>query len=357
MKICTNLSLRQKQRLSTDTFCRRHWYKFLNMRSTFLKITPGLSFVFILICLQPTTVYAQSGLQRYTYTHPQMGTVFTLIFYTEKDSAAASAIATNVFARVDTLNAIFSDYIPDSELNRLSDKAGTGDKVKISNELWNIMRLANKYSKASSGNFDITVGAITRLWRKARHMQEMPDSARLQSALSTVGFQSIKFYKRHRVELLRKGTRLDLGGIAQGYAADECLHVLKKSGINIALADAGGDIALADAPPGTNGWSIERAVDRAGKTDTEIMYLSNCGITTSGAKYRFFEHNGIRYSHIVNPRTSLGMTHRNLVTVKAPNAVIADAWATALSVMSEADWLHLRPKHRELTVWIATLTL
>ena len=326
----------------------------------FVLDTHKLMRLFVLICflIHGFSSEAQSPLHRYTYTHPQMGTVFTLIFYSEKDSTEASAIAATVFARVDTLNAIFSDYIPESELSRLSDKAGSGEKVKISNELWEIMRLADKFSKASNGNFDITVGAITRLWRKARHMQEMPDSARLQTALTTVGFQSIKFYKKHRVELLRKGTRLDLGGIAQGYAADECLRLLKKSGIKMALADAGGDIALGDAPPGTNGWSIERAVDRGGaSTDTEILYLSNCGITTSGAKYRFFEHNGIRYSHIVNPRTGLGMTHRNLVTVKAPNAVTADAWATALSVMSEAYWLHLRPKHRELTVWIATLNL
>ncbi len=300
---------------------------------------------------------AQTPAQRFTFQHPQMGTVFNVVFFANMDSVAARAVAAKVFARIDTLNAIYSDYLPESELSRLSDKAGSGEKVKVSPEMWDILRLANQYSRASNGCFDVTVGAVTRLWRKARNMKELPDTSRITAARATVGYASIQFYKGHRVRLGKKGTRLDLGGIAQGYAADDCLQLLKKAGISRALVDAGGDIALGDPPPGTTGWTIERATGNDGPEKTVVMTLSNCGITTSGAQYRFFESGGVRYSHIVDPRTGWGMTHRHLVTVQAPNAVTADAWATALSVMSEKEWLTLRRKHKDLKVWIAQLPL
>lgn len=268
--------------------------------------------------------------QRYEFSHPQMGTVFRLVFYTEKDSVNAQAIAARIFDRVDTLNAIFSDYLPESELNRLSDQSGSGKKVHVSEELWKILRQSKRFAKASNGAFDPTVGALTRLWRRARNLKEPPDSARIVAALKTVNYRSIRFYKNRRVQLKLKGTRLDLGGIAQGYAADECLALLKAAGISSALADAGGDIAIGDAPPWAKGWNIERITSDSTK---ETLVLGNCGITTSGATYRYFEAaNGVRYSHIVDPRTGWGITQPRLVTVLAPNAITADAWATALSV-------------------------
>jgi len=284
-------------------------------------------FPFNLLLLLPVLLPAQ---QRYEFSHPQMGTVFRLVFYTEKDSVSAQAIAARIFARVDTLNAIFSDYLPESELSRLSDQAGIGKKVPVSKELWEILRLSKSYAKASDGAFDPTIGALTRLWRRARNLKEPPDLARIVAALETVDYRSIRLYKNRRVQLKLKGTRLDLGGIAQGYAADECLALLRATGISSALADAGGDIVLGHAPPGNKGWAIERPLT---DSTTETLFLANCGITTSGATYRYFEAaNGMRYSHIIDPRTGWGITQPRLVTILAPNAITADAWATALSV-------------------------
>lgn len=304
---------------------------------------------FNLLLLIPVLLNAQ---QRYEFSHPQMGTVFRLVFYTEKDSATAQSIAKQVFDRVDTLNAIFSDYLPESELNRLSDKAGSGKKIQVSEPLWEILRLSKSYAKASKGAFDPTVGALTRLWRRARNLKEPPDSTRIAAALETVDYRSIRLYKNRRVQLKLKGTRLDLGGIAQGYAADECLSILKAAGISIALADAGGDIALGAAPPGVKGWHIERITSDSIK---ETLVLANCGITTSGATYRYFEAaNGVRYSHIVDPRTGWGITQPRLVTVLAPNAVTADAWATALSVSRKVN-----PKVRlfDIKVWMMGINI
>lgn len=311
----------------------------------------SLLLVFLFFYLFPQILPAQTTLHRYEFSHPQMGTVFRLAFYTEKDSITAAATAARVFRRVDTLNRIFSDYLPESELNRLSDQAGRKEPVAVSAELADILWRARRFSKATNGAFDVTVGALTRLWRRARNMQEMPDPARLQSALQTVGWRSVQFTGKQQLRLARPGARLDLGGIAQGYAADECLRVLRTAGINRALADAGGDIALGDAPPGVAGWRIE--IPGARPDNPEILYLANCGITTSGATYRYLEINGIRYSHIVNPKTGLGLTHRILVTVQAPDATTADAWATAISVGGAAGWGKWKKRRYRIKVWLA----
>ncbi len=125
--------------------------------------------------------------------------------------------------------------------------------------------------------------------------------------------------------------KLDFGGIGQGFAADECLKILReKHGIRHALADAGGDIALGDAPPGERGWRIEIPAPDSQRT---TLFLKNCGITTSGATYRFFEVGGTRYSHIIDPRTGWGVPDRSSVTIIAPTGLAADALATAASVL------------------------
>ena len=263
---------------------------------------------------------------RFEYRHPQMGTVFKLVLYAP-DSTVAQRAAQATFARVDTLNAILSDYLPESELNRLCAQAGTGRKIRVSHDLWTVLRLSDKFSKQSNGAFDATIGPLTRLWRRARNLKAVPDSAKVEQAKALVGYKMVHFYpRRHRVRLAKRGMQLDFGGIAQGYAADACLEVLRQFKITQALADAGGDIALGDPPPGQIGWEV--AVPSTGQT----LVLSRCGITSSGASQRFLEVNGVRYSHIIDPRTGWGLTHTSIVTVKAPNATTADAWATALSV-------------------------
>ena len=142
---------------------------------------------------------------------------------------------------------------------------------------------------------------------------------------------------------------LDLGGIAQGWAADDCLKILHQLGVDIALVDAGGDIALGAAPPGEKGWAIEIPALNEGK---KTLFLQNCGITTSGATYRFLELDGKRYSHIIDPRTGMALTHHTLVTVMAPNATTADAWATAISVLGDVGRKIALKSTKKLDIWL-----
>ncbi len=300
-------------------------------------------------------VGAQAPLSRFEFEHQQMGTLFRIIFYAS-DSSQAANCAMGVFHLVDSFNRIFSDYQSDSELNRLC--ATHGQKVAVSTDLWKILRLANQISKESKGAFDVSIGPLSRLWRRARHLQEMPESRHIEEAVKLVNYRYIRFYKRRKQILLAKpGMQLDLGGIAQGYAADACLEYLKKCGYPNALVDAGGDIALGAPPPNETGWKIEvPIVTDSTEMQMTTLLLSHCGITSSGAKYKYLEFNGIRYSHIIDPRTGYGLTHRNWVTVMAPNAVQADVWATALSV-DGYNTCHLKRPFRGVKFWVTRHTL
>ncbi len=259
-----------------------------------------------------------------------MGTDVRIVLYAT-DSLVATEAAESAFDRIMELNNLLSDYLVESELNRLSS---TNNRlVSVSEDLWNVLSTAQKISRLSEGAFDVTVGPLTLLWRRAMRRNVLPDSVDLQEAMAVVGFEFLQLNDDDKTTSLeKKNMRLDLGGIAKGYVADQAFRVLVRGGFPNSAVDVGGDIALGEAPPNTDGWHIEVF---EGKTDTEILLLTNCGIAVSGDTYQYLEHKGVRYSHIVNPETGYGVTHERKVAVIAPSAMLADAWASAYSVM---DW-------------------
>jgi thiamine biosynthesis lipoprotein len=232
-----------------------------------------------------------------------------------------------------------SDYRPTSELMRLCAKAG-GPAVKVSRDLLKVLLKAQEISRLSDGAFDVTVGPLVKLWREARATRKMPDESRLCSARELVGWRKLEIdAKNATVRLKYPGMLLDLGGIAKGYACDAALRTLKRCGINRALIEMGGDIALGDPPPGKKGWLVQIP---AAQADERCSQLANCGVSTSGDAEQFVEINGRRYSHIVDPRTGLGLTHRAEVTVIAPDCTTSDCLATAASVLGPekaAQWM------------------
>jgi thiamine biosynthesis lipoprotein len=279
-----------------------------------------------------TAASAQSALSRFAYSHPQMGSSFGLVFYCA-DSALALRAARAAFEHLDTLNARLSDYLKGSELNRLCARAGDGQFHAVSEDLWQVAVLSKRISRLSRGAFDITAGPYTHRWRRAIRSGEMPPAAELRELGRRVGWRRLELDpQRQRIRLRKPGMQLDLGAIAKGYAADEMLRVLAGFGIACALADGGGDLALGEAPPDSPGWAIELPVGSPGG-QAQTLYLARCGIATSGDTYKYFEHQGVRYSHILDPRTGLGMSDRRLVSVIAPSGAEADALATTCSVL------------------------
>jgi thiamine biosynthesis lipoprotein len=262
-----------------------------------------------------------------------MGTLFTITLYAT-NSAIAHQAAEAAFRRVAALEEKMSDYRADSELNILCEKP-VGQPVPVSAELFDIFEKSQKISELSNGAFDITVGPFVRLWRFSRKRKALPSLAEIEQARASFGWKKLRLDPKQRTAtLLAPNMRLDLGGIAKGYAADEALKVLKSCGIRRATIAASGDFAVGAPPPGRAGWKIGiTAIDEHNNRVSRVVLLHDCGISTSGDTEQAVEINGVRYSHIVDPATGLGLTNRIQASVIAPNATTTDGLATALCVM------------------------
>jgi len=180
----------------------------------------------------------------------------------------------------------------------------------------------------------------------------MPDPKRLEAASHAVGYQHLVLDPiRRTAELRRPKMRLDLGGIAKGYALDEALRTLERCGVSRALVTGGGDMVAGDAPPGKAGWRIEVApLDRTNAPPARSVLLRRQALATPGDLLQYLEHEGQRYSHIVNPRTGIGLTDHSLVTVIAPDGMKADALSTAVSVLGPEAGLRLVESERGAAV-------
>lgn len=290
-----------------------------------------MSFTFI--CLLAVAAPPDSELKRFEATQPHMGTTFGIVLYAADDQTAEACFEA-AFARVARLNAIMSDYDPDSELSRLSAASPTKMPIRLSLELFTVLQHAQRLSEESDGAFDVTVGPLSRLWRRARRRKRMPSADRLSTARNAVGYRSLRLDTAQKtVELLQGGMRLDLGGIAKGFAADEALAVIRAKGVTRVLINAGGDVVLGEAPPKENGWKIGVAALERGRPPSRFVRLANCAVATSGDAWQYVEIGGKRYSHILDPRTGLGLTTRSSVTVIAPTGMEADSLASAVSVL------------------------
>ncbi len=283
-----------------------------------------------------------------------MGMPFRIVLYAP-NPAAAQAAAKAAFNRIAALNALLSDYEDDSELSKLSRTAGTGRFVPLSQDLWRVLTRAQAIARRSDGAFDVTVGPCVQLWRRARRQRALPEPTRLADARKAVGYKHLTLDPRTRsARLHAPGMRLDLGGIAKGYALDEALAVLRTRGLSSALVAAGGDLVVGNPPPGKKGWRIEVApLDAPGAPPARHVLLRNQALATSGDLYQRVEIDGRRYSHIVDPHTGIGLTDHALVTVIADDGMTADALATAVSVLGPASGFRLVDKERHAAALMA----
>jgi FAD:protein FMN transferase len=281
-----------------------------------------------------TSAKPPSSLERFTFQEKQMGVDFTITVYAPT-KAIANRATSAAFQRIKKLNGVLSDYDLNSELSLLGKISGPRKPVKISPDMLFVLSRSLALSKKTNGAFDITLGHLTRHWRRARRRKQLPKPDVLADALYRSGYQHVRLNVRNStVELLKTGMRLDVGGIAKGYAADEAMKVLRRFGITRALVDGSGDICIGDPPPGKRGWKIGLAsLKKPNGSPTQFLLLRNTAVATSGDAFQFVQIGGRRYSHIIDPKTGLGLPGRASVTVIAPNGTVADSLASAVSVL------------------------
>ena len=263
-----------------------------------------------------------------------MGSPFMIVLY-GNDSLQAVDLAKQSFKLVDSFNNIFSDYLNSSELMQLNASAGTHSVVKVSLALLDILLLSKIAFEKSDGAFDITVGPLVKLWRSARKTNQFPSAKKIDAAKNLTGFNKLIIDTvNKKVTLTETGMSLDLGGIAKGWIAQKVIDFLGSKNITIALADAGGDIAMSAALPNSKGWSIGVNVPESKEELLEkSLLIQNKSVATSGDAYQFIEHEGKRYSHITDPQTGYGVTFQRNVTVIANDGATADWLATACSIL------------------------
>jgi thiamine biosynthesis lipoprotein len=272
---------------------------------------------------------AAAAEQRFEFESPQMGTKARIVLYAAS-RPPAERVSKAAFARIAELDARLSDYREDSEISRLAQRAG-GPAVPASRDLFAVLSAAQELALRSDGAFDVTVGPLTRLWRRARRQGMLPDPSELMAARLLVGPEALELKVATRTVRLRQpGMRLDLGGIAKGYAADEAFRVIRSNGFTRALVELGGEVVVGAPPPGLDGWIV---VLRTAGLEAPPLLLADNAVSTSGDAEQWVEVDGVRYSHVVDPRTGLALTGRRSVTVVARTGFEADPLATAASVL------------------------
>jgi thiamine biosynthesis lipoprotein len=260
-----------------------------------------------------------------------MGTEFKILI--DHDCENKSSIAAKAaFDEARRLNLIFSDYDTESELSKLSNSSYSSQKIKLSEELFEVLEFSKSLAVETEGAFDPTLGQLSRLWRISRFRKSLPSVISIKKAMDRVGSQFLILSNQQKeATILKPGIILDLGGIAKGYTADRMMLILKNMGLERCLIDAGGDLTLGKRPRQRKGWKIQ--IGGIKHPDLPMMTLENCSVATSGDSSQFVEINDRKYSHIVNPRTGYGLENLTQVTVIAPNGISADSLATTLSVL------------------------
>ncbi len=278
---------------------------------------------------------------RFEFDETHMASPFHLVL-SSTDGDAARRASRAAFDRIEALNRVLSDYDPESELSRLSAAAGNGP-VAVGADLFDVLDRSMQFYDRSDGMFDETVAPVGRLWRRARRDRKLPDPARIAEQRRLVGSDKMILDPHTRsVELKRRGMKLDVGGIAKGYASQAAIDVLKSMGIRQALVGGAGDIVVGDPPPGARGWRVAIApVDPKRPYRPPTLILANAAVSTAGDAERFVVIDGHRYSHIVDPWTGMGREDRASVTVVAPDGATADALETAAYLLGPDHGLRL----------------
>ncbi len=267
-----------------------------------------------------------------------------IVLYAESETLAETC-AEAAYKRFDEINASMSDYDLSSEILRLArdndlrflkDSCSDDGWREISDDLFAVMQAARKYAKLSDGAFDVTVSPLVQLWRRARRLRKMPSRDDIEQAKSLVGSHLWELDDsggEKRIRLYKGGMRFDFGGIAKGYAIDQAFEAIRAQGIRTMLVDAGGDMRLGDAPPDKEGWTID--IVRSDPSEEPLVRetLANISVATSGDTYQYFEIDGHRYSHIIDPKSGMPLVDSCIVTILADMATECDALASAVSVL------------------------
>ena len=282
-----------------------------------------------------------------------MGTTFHIAIADEVSPAVAQAAAGKAFTEVARVEAKTSEWRTDSEISAINRAAGEAS-VTVSVETITLVQRALRLAAASEGAFDITWAALRGLWSFHPDHPRRPTDAALAAALTKVDYQRVLVDAEAKTVRLRdRGMALGLGAIAKGYGVDRALLVLKQAGLAHALVDGGGDLAVMGRPATSRPWTVGVQHPRGGPLLAQLPVEAGA-VVTSGDYERFFEADGRRYHHLLDLRTGRPARASVAVTVRAPEATLADALSTAAFVLGPKRGLALIARYPGVDVALFT---
>lgn len=314
-----------------------------------------LSVYILVIVLLGSNACEHSDADYLEFTGQTMGTSYHVEYAADSISMAAIRIHEEIDAILADINAHMSTYISDSELS-LFNQVNLPFATTLSDELYYVIRIANEISQLTDGAFDITVGPLVNLWGfgPASGPRKRPDAKQLQSTMGLVGFDKLEIDPEHPVVTKPvAGMQVDLSAIAKGYAVDRLAEHLESIGAEHYLVEIGGEVRARGVSKHGGAWRIgieqpqpdARAIQR-------VANLENIAMATSGDYRNFFEEDGIRYSHTLDPATGMPVSHTLAsISVLHESCVYADALATAFLVMGPDKTLALA-KQLQLPVYM-----
>ncbi len=313
------------------------------------------SFLFVLVCLCLLSSCTRKDIDL-SFSGQTMGTSYHITVVTDA-GRFPDGVEDSVAELLDRLDQSMSTYKPDSELNNLN-RLAVGEELTISADLWQVLQGAQHIHALTLGAFDPTVGPLVDLWGFGPEDtgDKVPSEAEVSALMANVDFRQLRLASDNKISKLAE-INLDLSAIAKGYAAQQVATLLKVRGFSNYLVEVGGELQLAGHNPKGSPWRIAIEVPSLLQSGVEkVIAVTNIGVATSGDYRNYFEHEGVRYSHTIDPRTGKPITH-NLasVTVLADTAGVADALATAFMVMGAEKTLELAGQ-RDIPVYLLVKT-
>lgn len=258
-----------------------------------------------------------------------------------RGEAAIDAVMENMH-RIDEL---MSHYRPDSQISQINMRAAI-EPVVVDTELYELIRTSIHFSEITEGAFDITYASVGYLYDYPRHIH--PTDAQIQAALPGVNYRNLVLDPdRHSVRFAHAGMRIDLGGIGKGYACDQGVEILKRFGVTNAMVMAGGDTRLLGDRRGRP-WMVGiRHPDNKNRIVLS-MPLADVGISTSGDYERFFDEGGVRYHHIIDPKTGRSPTGVRSVTIIGPTATDTEGWSKGVFIKGAEEGIRLIERYPQM---------
>ncbi|MCA9241142.1 MAG: FAD:protein FMN transferase [Planctomycetales bacterium] len=269
-----------------------------------------------------------------TYSGPTMGTLY---HYSIITCRAPASIQQRVDSRLAEINKAMSTYDPDSELSRFN-KSDSLDWFDVSEETARVVAFALEVSEKTNGAFDPTVGPAVNLWGFGPdgRRKSPPTDEQVSAALARVGYKNVEArLDPPAIKKSRPDVYVDLSAVAKGYGVDEVSRVLAENGSEASMVEIGGEVVCRGAKPDGSPWRIGvEKPDERGVAIQTVVELSDAALATSGDYRNFFQQDGVRFSHTINPQTGRPVEHRLAeVSVRAKSCMENDAYATSILVM------------------------